>query len=188
MKISFQGIKNPGAYTHKQENVQSVRMGNQDYILPRGRVTTFHCELTNENGNDLDEFKHILKAYPNKHNKNSITIGYEWCINPNNGNKMRVYSVNDNLLDINRVTFDVFNKVFKLLKKVSEMHEEQLVTDKDYLRTVEPQYAFMEYTAYNSSPDILEIVKKAHRPEMAKAGAQALCKKYADILTAYVLS
>lgn len=186
-KISFGGIKNPGAYTHYQERAKSVSIAGQNYILPRGRVMSFNCELTNENGNDLDDFKHILKAYPNKHNKNAINITYEWCINPNNGEKMRMYSINDNILDINRVTFDVFNKVFKLLKKVSQMPREQISVDNSYLRTLEAQYAFMEYTAYPDSSDINKILDDAHRRDTVIAGANALCKKFANVLTEYVM-
>lgn len=188
MQISFKGIKNPGAYTHHQKYAQSVSTGGQSYILPKGRSITFHCELTNNGGKDLDEFKDILRAFPNKYNPNSLTVGYEWFINPNNGQKNRLYFINNNHIELNEVTFNVFNKIFKLMKKISAMPREQIIINNSYLTTPEAKDAFLEYTAYNTTPDIYKILNEAHNRDNVLAGAKLMGKKFANALTAYVLS
>lgn len=187
MQVSFHGVKNAGAYIHKQKEAEAFSVNGGNYIFPKGSYMNVRAELTNENGNDLDEFKNILKAYPNKYNKNSINIGYEWFINPNNGEKMRLYIVNDNILDLNEVTFDVFNKIFLLMKKIASMPLESLKVENSYLRTAEAIDSFSQYFKYKNenSEKVLDI---AHQRDNVKEGAKALEKKFANALTEYVMS
>ncbi len=185
-KISFGGIKNPGAYTHYQSTPQVVKIDNSSYILPKGRMTNLYCELTNENGKDLEDFKYVLKARENKFNPNAINIGYEWMINPNNGEKLHLYSVNDILIDLNDKTFNLFNKIFKLLKKISEMPREQIFVDNSYLKTQEVADAFSEYTAFPDAGNINKIIDAAHKRDNVLECAKKLSEQYAKILTEYV--
>lgn len=185
--ISFYGIKNAGAYTNFQEKAQILNTNRGSFILPRGRRIDFQAELNNKNGNDLDEFKNILKAYPNKYNPNILKVTYEWFINPNNGEKMRIYAVNDNILDINKITFPVFNKVFMLMKKVSQMPEKELIVDNSYLKTTEAKNAFKYYSLLENKP-IENILDEAHTRDNVKNGADALSKKFANVLTEYILN
>lgn len=188
MQISFQGIKNPGAYTHKQELTTIVKTNYQNFIFPKGRTMNFNCELTNENGNELDDFKYILKAYPNNQNKNAINIGYDWFINPNDGKKMRLYSINHNILDINDITFDVFNKVFKLLNKVANMPRENITVDNAYLSGNEAMSAFSNYFFSEPQKSMYQILDDAHQRDNIKAIAGLMAKKFARALSEYILS
>ncbi len=187
MHISFCGIKNAGAYTNFQEKAQILNTNRGSFILPRGRRIDFQAELNNKNGNDLDEFKNILKAYPNKYNPNILKVTYEWFINPNNGKKMRIYSVNDNILDINKITFPVFNKVFMLMKKVSQMQKNELSIENSYLSTDEAKSAFKYYSILENKP-IEEVMNEAYLKDNVIDGANVLSKKFANALTEYVLS
>ena len=188
MQVSFKGIKNPGAYAHRQEYLQIIRTNYQDFILPKGRSMNFHCELTNENGNDLDEFKQILTLCPNKYNKNAINIGYDWYINPNNGQRTRIFAINDAILDINEGTFNIFNKIFKLMKKVANMPAEQIKVDNKYLRTEEARDSFSNYILYEKDGNIERILDKAHQRDNIKSVAGDISQKYARALSDYILS
>lgn len=187
MNVSFHGIKNAGAYFKKQNEAESVRRGNVNYIVPKGAQMNIHMELTNENGRDLDDFKHILKAYPNKYNPRSLNVAYQWLINPNNGEKMRLYSVNDNLLNINDITFDVFNKIFLLMKKISKMPSDELKVENSYLRTEEAKDAFRYYISEDGA-NAKKILDTAHSRDEVKDGAQALSKKFERALKEYIFS
>ena len=141
MNVSFKGVKNTGAYYHIQKEAVAVERNNNKYILPKGKYFNMHTELTNINGKDRDEFNEVLKAFPNQYNPNTLNISYEEFVNPNNGEKMKIYAVNDNIIDINKITFSVFNKIFKLMQKIQKMPDEELKTEiqgkaNDYMNLV----------------------------------------------------
>lgn len=185
--ISFHGVKNAGAYFTRQKEAESIRKGKANYILPKGTHMNINMELTNENGKDLDDFKHILKAYPNKYNPRSLNVSYEWLINPNNGEKMRFYSVNDNILNINDITFDVFNKIFLLMKKIATMPSSELKVENSYLRTEEAKDAFLHHISQDET-NAKKILDKAHSRDTVKEGADAISKKFEKALKEYIFS
>ena len=82
MNVSFKGVKNVGSYFFEQKEAKPIVYENQRYIVPKGRYMNLYAELNNIDCNDLDEFEPILKAFPNKHNKNAVNISYNYFINP----------------------------------------------------------------------------------------------------------
>mgnify|MGYP005772540985 CR=1 FL=1 len=187
MNVSFKGVKNVGSYFFEQKEAKPIVYENQRYIVPKGRYMNLYAELTNTDGNDLDEFKPVLKAFPNKNNKNAVNISYNYFINPDNGKKIKIYTINDNILEMNDITFKVFNSIFKLTKKIAEMPREKLTVDNSFLRTPEAMDAFYSYSL-NKEEKICDIVDKAFTRDYAQTGAAMLCKRFEKALIKYIYS
>ena len=78
MNISFHGIKNAGADFEYRPEHRLVQYKNQKngrtstLFIPRGKTFELHCELNNTGTNDLDEFRDILKAFPNRNGRRNV--------------------------------------------------------------------------------------------------------------------
>ena len=187
MNVSFKGVKNTGAYYHIQKEAVAVERNNNKYILPKGKYFNMHTELTNIDGKDRDEFNEVLKAFPNQYNPNTLNISYEEFVNPNNGEKMKIYAVNDNIIDINKITFSVFNKIFKLMQKIQKMPDEELKTENAYLHSPEAVDAFKSYVNH-AKYNLDQVIDLAHTRDYARKGAVTLGNKFEKKLTEYIYS
>ncbi len=199
MNISFKGVKNAGAQMFTREKPEIIKSGPYTTLLPKGKHINLHIELNNEYTNDLDNFKYILRAFPNKYNKNSMNIEYDEFIHPRFNEKEKFFIINDQIIELNEKTFPVFNQIFKLLKKIETMPHSMLTTDNRYVKSDEAIDAFYYYTQCFSKVDkngqihldkesFLKMVDNAHNPTQAQLGAKALSKRFAKVLTEYLLS
>lgn len=194
MNISFHGIKNAGAYMYRQEKEERTKQGAHIMIEPAGKHINLHLELNNEGETDLDDFRYILKAFPNKFNPNSLNIDYDEFINPNTGKQTKIYAINDEILDVNKQTFPVFNQIFKLLKRIEHMPENTLKVENQYLQSEEAKNAFRYYEAplknqnkaHGKTKTFEQLLDEVHTQEYAQKGAKVLSKRFANALTQYV--
>ena len=199
MNISFKGVKNAGAQMFTREKPEIIKSGPYTTLLPKGKHINLHIELNNEDTNDLDNFKYLLRAFPNKYNKNSMNIEYDEFIHPRFNEKEKFFIINDQIIELNKNTFPVFNQIFKLLKKIETMPPEKLKTENSYVKSLEAIDSFYYYADCFSKTNIdgvmeldkqafMEMISNAHSPKQAQLGAKALSKRFANVLTEYLLT
>lgn len=188
MNISFHGFKNVGAYMNTNENQQEFKKGAHIMIIPKGRHINLHAELNNEGTADLDDFKVILKAFPNALNKNSINLSYDEFIHPDTKEKEKLFALNHNLIELNETTFPIFNKVFKLLEKIKTTPRDSLKVENSYVLSAESQDAFRYYCSLDGmdAEKFCKLLDEAHTPYCAKEGASRLNKRLQNMLTEYI--
>ena len=144
--------------------------------------------LNNKNGNDLDEFKDILKKYPNYHNPCALNFAFDYFQDENTGARQNFYIVNNNQIEMNDENLPILSKIFNLMKKIVKMNKEDLKVENSYVSSPEAQAAFEVYRTYCPEQDFERIVDIAHSRYFAQSGAEYLTKKLEKELTNYVMN
>ena len=188
MNISFHGVKNVGSYYYSRPSAEQVRLGNYVLILKKGRHTNIHVELNNKNGNDLDEFKDILKKYPNDHNSCALNFAFDYFQDENTGARQKFYIVNNHQIQMNDENLPVLSKIFKLMKKISKMDKEELKVENSYVNSPEARAEFEVYKTYYPEKDFERILDIAHTRYFAQSGAEYLEKKLDKELSNFIMN
>lgn len=188
MQISFHGIKNIGSYFYDRETPERIRSGNYVLEIPKGRFTNIHVELTNTNGNDLEEYGSILQKYPNKRNPNALNFSYDSFSDLKTNKKHRIFSINGKDVDLNDGSLRIFIKLYNLMKKIATTESDELVLDRNYFLSGEASEAFFPYRYYKPEKDFGRILEIAHSKYFARNGAKYLSEKLSNVLTKYILN
>lgn len=199
MKISFQGIKNAGAYKYTRKEPVVIEVDSQEFINPKGSYTCLKCELTNENGNDLDEYKQILTKYPYVLNPNAIKIDCNLLYNPYSNEKSYHILVNEHYVEIKKDTIPELNKILKLLKKIAKIPDSEIKTNNSYILSEEVKSSFRGFVDCFLRKDkhgfetidetgFQKLIDEACTPKCTKLGAKSIAKDIADGLTKYIYS
>ena len=117
MKISFHGIKNSAAIYTEIEKKRMTKNGLQ----PECKCNTLHITATNNKGRDLDYIEPVLKILPNRINQNSLNISLDEYYQEAAIHPYRVYTINEDTLDLNRATLPIFEKICKFLERISNI-------------------------------------------------------------------
>ena len=154
MQISFNGIKNITAI-YKPQN-------------EKNGIFTLSMQLTNdENGNDLDEYRNILKKHPNSnkfahpydnrfinlnlikddsdgiYEKDTYINEYRWEINP--GPEDQEHKINDKILPM-------FTFINKLTQKIYNTPEKEFVYDEEFIN-IKKIVAFLDLSLLNEATE-----------------------------------
>lgn len=188
MNISFKGFKNVGSYMTTNKEQTEIKKGPHMIIFPKGKHIDLHAELNNTGTQDLDDFKVILKAFPNRLNRNSLNITYDEYIHPDTKKKERIFALNNSIIDVNETTFPVFNKVFKLLEKIKNAPKEELKVDNSYVLSAESQDAFNYYFHLDGMDceKFCRLLDEANSTYSAKEGSTRLSRRLKEMLTEYI--
>lgn len=188
MNISFQGIKNAGAQAHIQEKDEILNKGAMfEVTIPKGKHVNLHVELNNEGDNDLDDFREILKKYPNQYNAKTLNIDYDEFVNLDTGEKEKSYFLNGKDLEMTSENFKIFNKVFRLLEKIKVMPNEKLKVENSYIYSDEAKDSFCFYEPRCKNEDeFTRLIDSAHYPKNVRAGAKVLSQKFKNEMLEYI--
>jgi hypothetical protein len=130
MQINFKGIKNAGAHTKlNKEDLAILEEGGRRFGIPKGKLSVISLELTNEGNKDLDEFKEILKNYPNCFNPNMLNLDIQEQLEY----KKTQFMINGKAIKMNRENLKIFAKIFRLLDKISKMPNEKLKVENEHI-------------------------------------------------------
>jgi hypothetical protein len=180
MTVNFSGIKNAGAIKYAKEMEHGLLSTTEE--LSNQKIW---AKLTNENGNDLDEFKPLLERCPDK--DDFVRIDFSAKSEPL---ERSFISINDKVIkfkDIPTEDIPLVTMVKKLLTKIADPNKE-LEMDEHY---IESKKAF-DNTAFDgwndfSVKDMIEIVGIAHEPVLIKddalEGVNTLNKKLYQALS-----
>lgn len=194
MQISFHGIKNAGAQRWiDDENPQTYKNG-EIIKLDKGQHINLHFELTNQNGNDLDEFKPVLKKNPYHYNPNSVDLTYDEYTNAYTLKREKIFVLNDKMIDVNRENMGLLSRLAVLLKRISQMQDDEIKTEYSYLEHgTEADDAFRYYKKEfqdeneNFKPsEYKKMVFECHNPNNTKKAAKSLCKKIETAVCEYI--
>ena len=161
MTISFQGTRNVGGY-----GVCTI-----DPIIekPIPQYMELNVELTNDGyGRDLDNFERILKKYPNEINNRFLTFEYT----KGGKNIPEGFYLNMKPLKMNDENLPIFEKLVKLLDKVSEKDDTEMKTNRDYLTSNDCAFFYQGLLNFINPKDRAQLLEKIHEPETAKNSAK----------------
>lgn len=199
MQISFQGIKNAGAYKYTRKEPVIIEVDSQQFINPKGAYTCLKCELTNENGNDLDEYRPILNKYPYALNPNALKIDCNLLYNPYSNEKSYHVLVNEHYVEIKRDTIPELNKILKLLKRIMQIPNSEIKTDHSYISSNEAMSSFRGFTdnflkkdeqGYTIFDEVgyRRLIDEACTQKCTKLGAKSIAKDITEALTKFIYS
>ena len=197
MNISFQGIKNAGAYKYSRKKPEIIEVDSQRFIKPKSTYTCFKCELTNENGNDLDDFKQILNKYPYVLNPNALKVDYNLFYDPYTNKKSHNIFINEHRVEIKRETIPELNKILKLFKRIAQIPDTEIKTNYSYIDSKEAMSSFRGFVESFLRKDengvetfdetgYLKLIDEACTPKCTKLGAKSITKKLTDALTEFI--
>ena len=188
MNISFSGIKNAGAQMHIQEKDKVLNKGAMfEFTIPKGKHINLHVELNNEGDKDLDNFKEILKEFPNEYNAKTLNIDYDEFINIDTGEKEKSYFLNGKNLKMTSENFKIFNKIFRLLEKIKVMPSEKLKVENSYIYSEEARDSFCFYEPRCKNEDeFIRLLDSAHFAQNVHNGAKVLSKKFEKEMLEYI--
>ena len=181
MNISFHGIKNAGADFEYRPEHRLVQYKNQKngrastLFIPRGKTFELHCELNNTGTNDLDEFRDILKAFPNRNGRRNVIdfvmdSSYK-IVDMKYELKNDICVINGQKFDINHKNYPMFAKIYSLVEKITKRAENnELTYTKNYIgsKNCRDSYASF-YNYYRNNPKMAEMtIEKFLDPKRIK--------------------
>jgi len=122
MNVSFTGMK---IFTTIQ-NFSTNSIENKDKIT---------LQLNNDGEKDLDDFKQVLKKYPDFYNEGYLDLELKSATNRNPGNLYNDVYVNSKKLELNDENLPIFSKINNLLKKISKND----VNPSNFDKSLDPQ-------------------------------------------------
>ena len=181
MTVSFQGIKNVGAYSLKE--LDSIT--NKEKTM----YACVNLELTDRMGRDLTNMENIIKRYRNPINKNFIKLDYI--------NKDRIANYDEDLLILNGKelkisdeNLSIFEKLMQLFGKVLDTPKEELIVNRDFLtsedckRTFERAYIF-DAVEKQRLADKNYFMERLHVPKNVQKSLPDLMKIIQDSMIEY---
>ena len=157
MKISFHGIKNSAAIYTEIGNKRMTKNGLQ----PECKCNTLHITATNNNGRDLDYIEPVLKILPNRINQNSLNISLDEYYQEAAIHPYRVYTINEDTLNLNKATLPIFEKICKFLERISNIPAKNVIIDKNYSNSKEALYAFRRHYDSDNDSELKNILNAA---------------------------
>lgn len=160
MNVTFKGLQNVGAYERfntKNEDINTSRLIMQ---------------LNNKGENkDLDDFKDILKVFPDANKRDVLNLSFNNTANGNyeiyiNSRPFYKFSkfAEDWVLKNEKMEKDkwkTFNKILRLLDRISKGKEE-FPLSQDYLTSEDCSEAFKKYINFPSEADYNKFIHLAH--------------------------
>ncbi len=153
MKISFHGIKNTTGVDCRDGYSHMTRHGR----IPDELYSTMHIVLTNENGKDLDNFKQILKTFPNRVNPNAMDLTLDEFYTGYSADTAKVYGINEDTVNLNRATLKFFEKIQKFLERVGQMNSKENIIDENFHN--ESIYAFRRHYDTCADGEYKKLIK-----------------------------
>lgn len=178
MQISFTGIRNATAYSYNG--------------IP-SREANLSAQLKDdENGNDLSEYKQLIKKFPDfQHNRYSNFIHIS-TMQVEKGDNMETNTfLNGTLVPENDKYLPIFSYIGKLTKKISNLPNDKFPVDEAYRRSdfakvatiydeemLSEELKDLNYFKLNSPDEI-------YQPEKVKGCANEICKNITNCMIEY---
>jgi len=163
--INFTGIKNVAGFSNNHGNIS---------------VAAVNMELTNKNGRDLDNFEEIIEEYPNKTNKNFITLKAVTIKGEErftlNGKPLSVCDKN--------ITSGIFSKLVQTMKRIQNT-KEPLEVNQDYINSPDCENMLNLYINPDSEKDSAKQIEEMHKDTSAKNAAGIMFNKIQTTMEDY---
>ncbi len=191
METTFTGIRNL--------SYLKINHGNQKTKIPSEPLERYvlNMELTNDSaGKDLEEFKNILKktglkTYTHPINPNFLNI--EIFTNSGHSDTGRIIFLNRVGIKLTNNVLSMMSFIGKLLKRVSNMKEEDFILDKKYLNneTIRKSTLMGEDILGIISKNLtdkqkIDIINGLHSSNAVAEGASKMSKIFTDEMINYL--
>ncbi len=173
MQISFTGTRNTSSIVEKIKDKRNIT------------VRYLNTQLKDdEDGNDLTEYKNLVKKYDsfkNQYYSNFVNIA---CINNGGTN---VFKLNGIIVPETDGYLPVFSFIAKITQKIAQKPEKNFVNDRQYLISPYVDRALLLTRSLsielNKYPD--EYIDAIHNPKSVKLCAQKINKSLENTMMEY---
>lgn len=173
MNINFTGMQNVAAIQHINSNERTNRIAIQ---------------LNNEGEQDLDNFKQVLKKYPDFTNSGFLDLEIKTTPNRRySGSSFTDVYVNSKKLEMNDENLPVFSKINNLLKRLAKGEEKTPVSE-EYLKSEDCFDKFSSIAPNASHAEEKMLIEYLHKPRSVRTAANDDQKILVKILNDYCMS
>lgn len=129
------------------------------------------------------EFEDILKKYPDYTNNDTINFHYDRYYSETTKKIKKEFWLNDKPLILNDSNLGIFSKLSKLLTKLSNCTDDELMPQPQYLKSDECKNNFRYFIRNNDT----EVLKDIHNPYLIRQNAKDMTEEFQNIMFDYFI-